>query len=412
MRPARPAPRRFAALLLLALAAAASLPAAHAEDPAADPAAAFAAALRTMPAPSAEAGFTFLGVLHVDGKNLGHARLYAQPVGEADARRWETGERYVIKGRAVPTLQSSWARYDAGFRPERGRSVADGAPAIAWTRTDEGFQTRWRGPTEEAKKGEQLFAHEGSSLNTMAATVLFCRHVLTKPGTYATTIFEPEDGVKGQKAFQPVAIEVLGAQDLQGKKVLAARAVKADKTLTMLFAPDTKALVALRLEHGESKVEILPGDMWVMPAPDAVTAGMRAMFGFAAKQLRVLDDAIDWRSVHAKALERMSPEQRKEHGDIEAFRKRLLAGWQKQLQERPAPMMQQFIASQKAAIQQETREDGTVHLTFPPMLRGTQFIVGEEEGIWHVVDLGPPPKPAPKPGPRPDPKPDTPKGGK
>ncbi len=423
MRPVSPALPR--ALACLALAAVLGLAAgrARAEDDAGDPAAAFDAARKTVPTPTGKTRIEFRGVLHIDGKNLGHARLYAQPLAHASAPRWIAGEQFVFKGRAVPRRQRSWATFASDLTPLAGGAEADGEPRIRWTRDAKGFSIRWTpagtADADAAPENTKQIEHTGTALNTMAATVLFCRTVIDKPGTYSTHIFEPEDAVTGAKALQPVAIEVLGEQTLQGRKVLAARAAKEDKTLTMLFAPDTKALVALRLEQGASKVEILPGDMWVMPARDAVTAGMRAMFGFSARQLRVLDDVIDWPRVHKRALARMTPAQQKERGDVETFRRQLLGAWQKKLQERSAPMMQQIIASQKDAIQQETLATGDVHLTFPPMLRGSQFVVGETDGIWQVIDLPPPPpNPAPKPVPKQDepnkdePKEDDPDDGK
>lgn len=398
MRPDRPFLRRLAATFLLAAVAGAAPSLARAEDDSAggtDPARAFAEAVRTLPAPSAEAGFVFTGVLHINGKNLGYARLWARPETGAPMVQWQAGERLVVKGRAVPDDQTSVAYLTPRLALTSGMSDKNGQPTIRWSRAGEGFRLRWTPQGEGAEAQVKDVPHQGSALNTMAATVLFCRHLLAKPGTYATSIFEPEDAVKGEPAFQSVVVTILGEQEFQGRTVLAAQAVKEDKTLTMLFVPDTKALLALRLAHGESKVEILPGDMWVMPAPDPATAGMRAMLGFAAKKLRVLDDAIDWQALHAHALTRMTPAQRKERADPEAWRKALLRTWNQQLQARPVAMMQQFIASQKDAIQQEVIEDhahyddGLVRLTFPPMLRGMQMIVGEQEGVWSVVDLPP-----------------------
>ena len=393
MRPIRLRYRHVAVLLAVAVGAALQPLSVHAEEGETDAAAAFAKAAKTLPAASPDGGFDFTGVLRINGKNLGFARLSAAPDAGEHAARWVARDRFVFKGRAAPSVQESSAHFGAGLALVSGDSSGSTQPSMTWTRTGEGFAIRWKDEAGEAK--EKLVPHQGMALNTMAATVLFTHHVLATPGTYATAVFEPEDGVKGEKAMQPVVVKILGEQELQGRKVLAAQAAKEDKTLTMLFKPDTKALVALRLEQGDSKVEILPGDMWVMPAPDAVTAGMRAMLGFASKQLRILDDVIDWPTTHKAALTRMTPEQRKERGDVEAWRNALLSAWSKQLQERPLPMMQQFIGSQKAQIKQEELEGGRVKLTFPPMLRGSTFIVGKSHGgFWHIVDLPPPPKPA------------------
>lgn len=396
MRPVRSLSRPWAALLLLACCLHVAASTLHAEEapstPAVDPAAAaaaYAAAVKRLPAPSAEAGFAFTGVLHINGKNLGFARLTAAPA-TGDTPRWEAHDHFVLKGRATPSVQRSHAILDPTLTLISGESSATGEPDLRWTRTAEGFDVRSGGTDAQQK----LMPHQGTALNTMASTVLLCRLLLAAKATYATTIFEPEDGVKGKPAMQPVVVEILGETDLQGRTVLAAQAVKEDKTLTMLFQPETKALVALRLEQGTSKVEILPGDLWVMPAGDAVTAGMRAMYGLAAKQLRVLDDVVAWPTAHAAAVARMSEAQREKHGDVEAWRKAMLTLWSEKLTERPAPMMQQFIASQKAQIKQEALEGGRVKLTFPPMLRGMVMVVGEQAGAWHLVDLPAQPKPA------------------
>lgn len=398
-------PRRFALLLALAfgLAAVPSPAAADDEKPAqADPAAAYAALVEAFPKPSAEAGFSFLGVIQSGGRRLGYARLAAQPVAGATTPTWETRDQFVFTGAARPRVDVSWAHLGATLAPIRGRAGGNGGATFVWERTSTGFDLRSRPADAESDDDVQRRsdAHAGTALNTMAAMVLFMRHALDRPGTYVTSIYEPEDALEEKPALRPVTIEVLGTHEFQGHPVLAARATKADKTLLALFDKDSKALVGLKLTQGQREIDVLVGDQWSMPARDPVTAGMRAMLGFATKQLGILDDVMHWPTLYATTRARLSEEKRAALPDLETWRKAMLAQWSKRLQERPVPMLQQIIASQRAQIQQaEPDEEGWVRLTFPPMLQGMQLVVGEDEGLWFVMELPPPPgsgKPAEK----------------
>ncbi|MDF1700338.1 MAG: hypothetical protein P1V36_04190 [Planctomycetota bacterium] len=381
-------------------------PTAAAEDDAKAATQAYAQAVKAFPLPLAEAGFEFRGVLHLNDKTLGYAELSVQDAAPGAVGQWQARDHFVLKGRAVPRVETTSASLDRSLRPLRG-TVQTSDPrdwGLSWESSADGFEVEQRrgekGPEGEPVAKDQVrgFTHQGTALHTMAALVQFCRLVPAKPTTYATTVFEPGAGMEGKPALQPLVVRVLGEQDFQGRKVLAATAVKAAKEMTVLLVPDTREVIAVRLVEGKSKLEILPGDAWVMPARDALTAGMRAMLGFSAKQLRILDDVVHWPSLHARALAGASPEARERMGDIDTWRTRMLAAWNKQLAERPVAMMQQFIGSQKAQIKAEPLTEGRVKLTFPPMLRSMVVIVAPRHGAWHVVALPPRPKPA-KPAP-------------
>ncbi len=408
MHPTTPRTRRVLGVCL-ALAACAwlALPAA-AEDAPADPEKAYAEAVSKLPEPSKEAGFFFQGVLRIEGKVMGYARFAASPAHAEDAA-WVAGDHFVMKGKAVDAAQSSQAWLDRKLVLLRGqaRSNRPGAGEITWTRSADGFliEQAIRAETKDgatAEDRQRAVPHKGTALNTMAATVLFCRMMLPAKATYRTSILEPETAMKGdlvkdpQPALLPVDLEVLGEQDFQGTKVLAVRGRKEDKELTVLFHAKTRDVVAMRLVEGKTTLQILPGDVWVMPALDPVTAGMKALLGFAAKELRILDHVIHWETLYAGLREGKSEEDLAKLPDIETWRKALLAQWGKRPQGAPAAMMKQLIASQKALVKQEDLGGGRFKLTFPEMLRGTQFIVAAVDGVWHVVGFPSKAKPAPK----------------
>ncbi len=384
-------------LLVLLLGLALRHAPAAAEEAAPNPAQAYATAVKALAGPTAAESFAFTGVLRLNGKTMGYATLRAG-LAAGHEGQWVTEDRFVIKGRAVPTVERSTARLTRQLELLAGTSssTSPAKGALTWTRTAAGFEvvrpaSEAEGTPEAATK---TFAHKASALNTMAATLLFCRLALPAKAAYATTIFEVEAGMQGKPALQPVAIEVLGEQEIQGQKLWVVHARKGGKELTILFKPTTRDVVAVRIVEGKTTLEILPGDMWVMPAPDAVTAGMRGMFALSTGDMAVLDDVLHWPSLHAQELANAPPEKRSTSVDVERWRKNVLAGYAKHLTKRPAAMLQQLIKSGQAQIKQVKLTGGRVRVTFGPMMRNTQFVVAPVDGVWHVVEQPGQPKPA------------------
>jgi len=380
--------RRLRMLLALACLAALASPAA-AEEGAPSPAEAYAALTAALPAPTAAEGFRFTGVLRLNGKNMGHATLAAHPI-KGETPLWEARDHFVMKGRAVPRTEVSTVRMTQALKILEGTSRTSNPDdhGLTWVRSEGGFTAEQATQVEKRlQKRTSFFLHEGTALTTLSATVLFCRLALPKKADYATTVFEVEAGMKRtEDATRPLTFKVLGEQELQGQKVWAVSARKGSKELTILFKPTTREVVAVRIVEGETRLEILPGDMWVMPATDAVTAGMRGMYALAAGDLAILDDVMHWPSLHKQELAKATPEKRAKSTDVEVWRTNVLAGYAKHLQKRPAQMMQQIIKSGKAQIKQEKLEGGRVKLTFGPMMRTMQFVVAPFDGVWQVVE--------------------------
>ena len=204
---------------------------------------------------------------------------------------------------------------------------------------------------------------------------------------YATSVFEPESALKGEPALLPLQIEIRANERLDGVPVRAAIATKGTKELTVLWKPDSGEVVAVRIVEGETRVEILPADPWDMAAPDAPTAGLRAMLGFAAKQLTVLDDVLHWPSLHAAMLAGLSAEERADALDVEAWRAAMMKGYETRLEARPVEMMRSIIEGVRGQVSQEELGDGRIRLVFPAIMRGMRFDVANVDGAWHVVAL-------------------------
>ena len=370
---------------LLLVAALASLPALSAragDEP--DPAAAFAARTALLPAPSEAKALRFEGLVRLDGKRMGYAVLEMRAAA-GDPPTWVAVDHMVLKPQGVPMSNTATAHLSRSLAPLSGSIVntRPGGGKITWERTEKGFHATKS--AEGAEGVEKSFEHAGTVLHTLAAVVWFLREALPAKVSYRTSILEVEDGLKGEPALQPVDLEVLGEQDLQGKKVLVATGTKEGKQLTVLFHPESHDVLGVRLERGGKNFEIVAGDMWTLPAHDALTAGLRAALAFGTGDLEILDDVIDWPRFHAAILKAHPPAADAEPLTVPQLRQKLLQSWQSRLPKNPAGMIRGVLLGLKDTVKQQERDDGSVLLTFPASFKNMQLLVAERDGVWSLV---------------------------
>ena len=395
-------PTRFAAAYLL-LAALVPCAPAWAEDPT-SPAEAYAAKTASLPAPAAADGFRFDGVLRINGKILGHGTLQATPEGGA-REAWRVGDLIVIKARAHPTIEFAEARLGRTLDLLEGtvESSKKDSQRITWTRTDTGLRGVTKVTEDDVTKEEvRSFEHAGSAMTTLAGTILFARFALPEKGTYATTIFEVENGMKGKEALHPVTIEVVGEQELDGKRVLLVKGRKGEQTLELLFAPEGKELVGVRFEEGPQRVELLKADRWHQPARDALAAANRAAYAFGTGDVDVLDDVILWPVLYEEALKTRPKDAKGEPPDVDTWRQKMVATWRERLPKRPPEMIAQGLEMVTPEIKQVQLAEDVVEVTYPETFRNLRMIVRKAYGFWHLAALpssAPAPNGAPKDAP-------------
>lgn len=354
---------------------------------------AYKAKVATLGAPSAEAGFRFAGVLLLNGKRAGHARLSAMP-GKADdgTLRWHAKDALMIKLSATPTVRVVSVQLDQHLTPLQGRlhTLNPGEPTVDWVRTDSGVRT-----TETTTKGQvkeeavRNFAFDDTALTTMAATALFCRSVLDSPGTYATNVLEVRDALKGEPILNRVVFKVEGKLVLPGgQEVLAVSGKKGPDILRLLFDPKSRLPIAVRLQTAKAKIEILAADKWDLPATSPTGAALRTALALATRNMEILDDVTHWATLHKRALASRSEEDKqKEAPDLETFRKKVLAQWEKSLPQNPPEMIKPLLEASADQIQLEKLESGLVRATLPETFKSVQMVLGEEGGIWYLVAL-------------------------
>ncbi|MDA1195955.1 MAG: hypothetical protein O2894_12325, partial [Planctomycetota bacterium] len=125
------------------------------------PGAAFDRVVAAFPAPSAAGGFEFRGVLRLGGRSLGHARLAVSPGPDGT---WEAQDRFVLKGHAVPVVETSTARLSPQLKLAQGdaRTTAAGRPGLAWVRAADALAVSRTGVEQPVQ-----VPLAGSALNTL-----------------------------------------------------------------------------------------------------------------------------------------------------------------------------------------------------------------------------------------------------
>ena len=359
---------------------------ARAEDDAPDPAAAYAAEVAALPAPAAEHALRFAGVVRVNGRRMGHAVFEMHPTAGATPQ-WEAVDHVLLKPDGVPMTETATARMSRALVLASGTVVSTrpGDGSIAWARTDEGFRaTRQNAGSDPTVRD---FVHAGTALNTLAATIYVLRQALPAPATFATTIFEVEDGLKDEPAMDPVVLKVEGRQTISGREVLAASGKKSDRELAVIFHPESHEVLGVRLTKKGLTLEILVGDEWTMPAPDPLAAGLRAALAFGSGDVDLLDDVIHWPSVVAHVLRAKPPKEGQPLPTVPQVRAALLKSWAEALPKNPGEMMKQVLTGLKEEVKQEKQADGTVLLTFPEAFQNLKLVVGQADGVWSLVKL-------------------------
>lgn len=388
---------RSTSFLLLALALAATVAgSAIAEDP--SPADAYKAKVKSLPAPSKEAGFEFLGVMRLlqgeKAQRIGHARLSAAAVTTAAGEaRWRVQDAIVIKMAAVPQADVATGELDAHLVPLSGsiKSNRPGEGGIRYVQTAKGYRAFRKTKTGDVETEEvRNYPVEGSVLTTMAGTALFARLALDTKANYATNILEIKDALKGDAVTKAMTMEIVGEKEMNsGHKVLVAIAKKGEKTMTLLFDPKSKELVSMRMSDPKMTLEIVKGDEFAMPATTPLAAGMRAAFAFATGQAEILDDLMHWETIYAAALKAKPKEGETPEITIDEFRNQRIAAWKKSLGKQPAAMIGAFLKGAKGQFK-ETKVEGedAVLVDLPPMWRGLVVKVKPFGGIWHIVGMG------------------------
>jgi len=384
-------PPRFSALFLLPVLLLLAGPAA-ADGPAAAPASETAAAayeslVAALPVPSREQAFRFDGVLRIGGKRAGHVMLGSRPVGEGDARSWETIDQFVIKRGATPLVEISRATLDRRLTLVRGtfRSSDAKAAGIQWERTEKGFRATSK---QGAVETQHVFPHGGTALATVAATVQFARAALAQaPAVYGGSIFNVRKGIKGGAAFQTMTLEVVGEQELDGHKVLFVRGAKGTQKIELLFRPADHELQAITFIEGAQRAQILKGDRWSLPARTAKQAAARAAFAFGTGSVEILDDVILWPAFYKSAVAKRSPDAKGEPPTLKDFRSQIVAKWARVLPKNPAAMIEQGLSMVAPQVVETKRSDGTVDVQYPATFRNLKFHVGQAYGYWHLIAL-------------------------
>jgi hypothetical protein len=377
--------RRTAVLLFFASAAlAVHAGPARAGDPAPDPAAAYAKLCASLPAPSADGGLSFEGVVQIGGKSVGYASLDVHPA-PGDATQWEAVDRLVVKPNGVPQSKVTTVRMTRALEPLSGHTVSSGSPprTLKWERTSDGFRVLAPGPGQTARE----FPHQGSTLSTVAATILLVRAALPGPGTYATSVLSLDEGMEGKPAFQAAQFQILGKKTLQGKDVLVVTGKAGERELTVLFHPETKAVVGVRMVRGTTTLQIVRGDKWSMPAHDVRTAALRAALGFATADLHLLDDVFYWPRVTKAYQAAHATDASQKPVSLDQLRAGALAHWSKGLQKRPAAMVAPMVESMRDQLKVETLPDKRVRVILPPTFGNMRLVLAPVDGVWYLVEL-------------------------
>lgn len=389
-------PRAFLSLLcgslLLLSSPLAPARAEDAESPA-SPAEAYKATVAALGVPTKEAGFRFAGVLRWNGQPAGQARISALPMKSEDGTlRWRAKDALMIRMGAKRALRVTTVHFDQHLVPLQGslRGLAFGQPDVDWVRTETGVQVTVA--TTEGDVTEQavhIFKLDDTALSTLAASVLFCRTVLDKPGRYATNVLEVRDALKGEPILQKVVFEVEGKVTLPGgHTVLAVTGKKGDETLRLLFDPETREPVAIRMQTPKGKIEVLAADKWELPATSAKFAALRTALGLATRNMGILDDVTHWETLHKRAMAARSEEAKKNEGpDLESFRANVLAKWEEHLPQNAPEMIKSVLEASADQIQLEELEGGLVRAVFPETFRGVQMLLGQDGGIWYLAEL-------------------------
>ncbi len=392
--------RLLAALLAVAL----LLPApALADGPApakVSPKAAYAAKAAGFPAPAREYSFRFDGVLRINGKRLGHVILGSRAMGEGEKAVWGVIDQIVMKAQAMPEVEISEAQLSRTFELLEGKLVTTkpGAPSIEWKRTETGFRAVSRtdeAVADAATETAHDFAHEGTALTTLAATIQFARMVLPTKARYESTMFEAKNGVEDKPAFQGFSLEVLGEVDFQKTKMLVVRGTKGEQSLELVFTPDKRELVAVKFVAGEQTVEMLKADVWSLAARSPKVAAARAAYAFGTGNVDVLDDVIHWPALYNRMLKNTKPEAGKKPLTIDAWRAGLLKTWRARLPKNAPAMVEAGIKMVDSMVKVEKLADGTAAVQYPPMFKNLRFVVGQKYGFWHLMAMPTQPKPAP-----------------
>ena len=364
-----------------------------AEDPVAT-APGFAEAVAALPAPAADAAWTFSGVMRMNGKRAGHAKISMTVETDAAGQaQWLATDALMIKVNARPMVRVTSATCDRSLRPQKGllRAVNMGIAPLSWVRTPKGVrvtETTQNGQVTEEKV--RTFEVSEEVLTTIAATVHFCRSVLDTPGVYETHLLQVREAMGGKAVTVPVRLEVEGIQTLDGgHEVHAVKGTKADETLSLLFDKKTRAPIAIRLQDSKRTLEILKGDEWTLPATTPEAAALRTALGLGSGNVEILDDVTHWPEWHRRALAGRSEEDKqKEAPDLETFRTRVLESWTQKLPKNQPGMIQSVLKGIAPQITYEEIKPGVVKATFPESFRSIEMLLLRDAGIWYTGALG------------------------
>lgn len=389
-------------LLVLALVAA---PWAWSEE-ALSPKTAFSTRVATLPAPSAKHAFKLELDLVSGGQTLGQATLSAKPLDEGETLGeaglegfWEIRETMVFGGGAF--RREAVTVLDRHLSPQRGAAKGvtpqAGPFELTWLRTREGFLLNITTEEDGGAKTtrEEKLTRGGPFLSTITALWLFCRLNVDQPGSFEATLFDATPGPK-EKNFETGTWTIPEPTTWNEVKAVVVTGTKSDGTrLEAGFDVETGAFLGARfsgntpapLEFRVRKAE----EATFVHAKTAREAANQAALGFATGDLDLLENVIDWPTVHAglKAghdAKMAGVENAEPFPPVDALKAQILESWKASLPKNPAPMIQMALKMAAPGVTEEERESYT-RVQFPEIFRSMALDVAEFEGVWRLVRL-------------------------
>jgi hypothetical protein len=358
------------------------------------PAVRFAQRAAALPAPAADAGFIYEGRVLVQGTPFGTYRFVAEPA-ELDGKPvWKMTDRMSFEMGEMKLLMESTALLAADLSVLEGREKQDESGDVKtaeYRRADAGLNLlRKKGGTEE----NLVVAVDGGRFPTVTAAALihFCRAALPEAAVYETAVFEAWPS-EGESPLMAGKIEVKGEGKWKDQPALLVTCARGDNSMSIAFAPDTRAFLGMRMTDGDGmEAELLaPGanetpapakDDFSLPAASAVDAALIATLAIATADTGPLDRICHWPSVHAGYTER-NPDKPLTENQLREIWLAQIAKVEAQPREQ-AEMAMRMTRSQLVVT--ETGEESAT-VKFPEAFGSIEFRVAKVDGNWMIVGL-------------------------
>jgi hypothetical protein len=274
----------------------------RAEDAPPSPAERTAKVLKSMPAPSAKAGFKTDLQLLANGVTIGSGHLEAAPDMADGKPVWKLTENFVIEVGPPKKLHNETKEIvaqDLHVLHGEDKQYAEGEDGTTVTavRTEKGYDLTTKGP--EGEKSSSIEA-DTQTLGSISTMLLFLRNCPAEPALYDVHVLSEEKG-----EIHTGTVEVKGPGKFsEGDTTFDAWTVSGkvgEHSFEVYLDPADRSLLALRMV--EPGVVMLKAGILkaAAPAASAIECGARLALAILTSDEALLAGAIHWPSMFADA---------------------------------------------------------------------------------------------------------------